>query len=55
MDKLDIAKEAYKQIVKAVVDLEEKHNIFCDLPHFIEVDGERFHIIFQLEEIMKER
>lgn len=32
MDKLDIAKKAYKQIVEAIVDLEEKHDVLCDLP-----------------------
>ena len=43
MNKWEIAKEVYKEIVKAITDMEEKYEIDCRLPEFIEVDGERFY------------
>lgn len=42
-DKKAIAKKAYAKIVKAITDLEEKENIYCDLPNFIDIDGTRFY------------
>ena len=42
MTNLEIAIKAYAEIVKAIVDLEESHQVYCGLPEFIEVDGERF-------------
>lgn len=38
-----IAIEAYKHIVSAITDLEDKMDIYCELPSFIEVDSERFY------------
>jgi hypothetical protein len=38
----EIAKQAYAKIVKAITDLESEENIYCDLPEFIDVDGQRF-------------
>ncbi len=43
MDKYEIANQAYKKIVEAIVEIEGKHGILCDLPPFIEVDGEKFY------------
>ena len=43
MEKYEIAKQAYKKIVEAIVEIEEKNGILCDLPTFIEVGGEKFY------------
>jgi hypothetical protein len=43
MTNLEIAIKAYAEIVKAIMDLEESHQMYCGLPEFIEVNGERFH------------
>lgn len=42
MNRLEIAKDAYKQIVEAILDLQNKLGITCDLPNYIELDGEIF-------------
>jgi len=38
----EIAKQAYKELIQAIVDLEIKHKIYCDVPKFIAVNGEHF-------------
>lgn len=43
MEKINIAKEAYRQIVLAIMEIEKNFDINCVLPEFIQVDGERFY------------
>lgn len=43
MENYDIAKEAFRQIVWAIIDLEKVHQVYCPIPDFIEVNGERFY------------
>lgn len=43
MTRQEVAKEAYQQIIKAIIDLEEKYQIICELPEFIEIDGQKFY------------
>lgn len=43
MDRHELAKEIYKEFVKAITDLEEKHSCGVELPKFIDIDGERFY------------
>ena len=43
VDNYEIAKEAYKQIVEAIISLEDSLDIYCDLPAFVDVNGERFY------------
>jgi hypothetical protein len=37
-----IAREAYKQVVKAITDLEDIADVTFSLPEFVEVNGEKF-------------
>lgn len=45
------AKEAYRQILNAVSDIEELYDIYCPPPEFIEVDEERFYFVEQKKEM----
>ena len=42
MSRFETAREAYRQIVQAILEIEEAHNVCCDLPEFLEIDGMRF-------------
>lgn len=43
MEKLDLAKKVYAEIVRKIIELEEKHHVIFSLPAYLDVDGERFY------------
>lgn len=45
------AKEAYRQILKAISDIEDRYDIYCSRPEFIELDEERFYFVEQKKEM----
>lgn len=43
IEKWEFAKIVYQKIVGAIIDVEDSHNITCELPSFIEIDGTKFY------------
>jgi hypothetical protein len=39
MDKLELAKQIYKEIFQSIIKISKKHNIYCTPPSSIELDG----------------
>ncbi len=44
MQKEELAKEAYRQILRAISDISDRYDIYCSPPRYIEIDEEKFFL-----------